>query len=81
MWIGLYNAELFNDENTNCDCTNSGCARCRNMFVWVDEEVGSGFVEWRDNEPANDEKCARLTNTKYAGTHCSTEIGYICYKG
>ena len=37
------------------------------MFVWVDEDVGPGFAEWKEGEPANNEKCARLTNTEYAG--------------
>ena len=51
------------------------------MFVWVDEDVGPGFVEWKEGEPANREKCARITNTGYAGIACTAEIGYICYKG
>ena len=81
FWIGLYNAELINDNSTICDCANAGCERCRNMFVWVDEGIGPGFVAWNNDEPANKEKCVRITNKAYAGIACTHKIGYICYRG
>ena len=78
FWVGLFNEEQLNG---NSICTCDGCEECRNRFDWVDSRVGSGYIDWANNEPQQNEACVRLTHNKLAGALCQAEFGYICYQG
>ena len=84
LWIGLYNEEEFNSENS-CGCGSAAdseeCTQCRNKFKWVDTRVGSGYTQWAGTEPDGNEKCVRLRNDGLVGTVCGREFGFICYQG
>ena len=82
FWVGLYNVEEFNSENScGCGSNTQACTQCQNKFKWVDQRLGSGYTDWRAYEPGENEKCVRLSNDALAGTLCTGEYGYICYKG
>ena len=89
LWIGLYDRDHIDEETDPYTCafaSPSGCERCRNRFVWVDETpVNEEFTPWTPSEPGYGEKCIRLTdsetNQRWSGSPCSNEIDYVCSKG
>ena len=73
-WFGL-------SADTPCQCTGI-CLSCRDRFTWSDGSSAGGYLNWRDNQPSNNDECMAMDQSgKWWGFECSLQLKFICEKG